>query len=277
MEVDHLGEAEKLLAAKLLTRELPLEAGVKLLYKPSGAVGSRDSAHGVFFVGGEQPGTDLAVKRFRSEWSAKNELSNLQEARHRGFRTLDVVGNSVYSLGDLGHALVTKKLARFQTMNQIGWQDHFVSDPEYKDKAELLQSMSRFAGKMHKAGIVHKDLQLKNIAQIPPGKFVLFDLEAAQFFDPQAEDRFTFEGACAEDLGDMVGSLVTHGYLHTSTNATFAQEVANNVIQPYLEANPSEAVLEQMDMILDNALVKREQVSRQNIVGAAAGLAVAHA
>jgi len=137
-----------------------------------------------------------------------------------------------------------------------------------------LRGIAHFTGQTHRQGIVAHDRQLKNFAQVPPNKFVLFDLERAEFFEP-GSDAPEFHGGCVADLNDLVGSLVAHGYLSTSTDKMFKDELAANVLTSYLEVNLSEHVLDAWDKIVDDAMLERSRNGFEVVGGALGHVAVA--
>lgn len=235
----------------------------------SGNLGSKDSAHDVFFVKAEPNGKkgddpSFACKRFRKPESAARELEAIEMAKARGFRTLEPADPAIHGVEGLGHVLVTRQLPRFTTLNQLGWQDSYAGDPGYEARlAAPLRSASKFVANMHRHGITHGDLQLKNIGQIPPGKFILFDLEGATFNDPQtAADDFEFQDRAVEDVATMVVSLVDRGYMWNSSDRMFAEEVTRNVFDPYLEvsASTNPEIVERFMTVIEEAQLERQQV-----------------
>jgi len=269
-ERDPLTPEEKAQAVKTLAPHIyPGKAGQSVVLQGA-SLGSKDSAHDVFFaINDQHPQGPVAIKRYRRPRNADHELNAIASAKERGFLTLQPVGEGVFPLGDLGYALVTERVPNFKTMNQVGWQNYYVGEKEYEGIAATLRNISGFVGTMHKAGIIHHDLQMKNIGQVPPNKFVLFDLENTQFYDPETAD-YVFHDWCAADLGDMVTSLVSHGYLSDTTDHLFTEELTNNVLGAYMEANPSDAVFDAWDGIVANAIHERHYGNRA-MVGSAMG------
>jgi hypothetical protein len=109
-------------------------------------------------------------------------------------------------------------------------------------------------------------LQLKNIGQIPPGRFVLFDLEGAEFVDPQTvPNDLDFQDKASADVQTLVISLVDRGYMWGSSDRMFAEEVTRNVFDPYLEVCSSEdpAMLDRFMGIIDEAQLERQMVHQK--------------
>lgn len=271
-ERDKLAPGEKDVVAAQLSKTLGALTGHRrLTVLTSGNLGSKDSAHDVFFVkpesDGKTEGPAFACKRFRKYENAERELAAIDEARVRGFRTLEPAKMPLHDVEGIGHILVTHQLSRFSTLNQLGWQDSYAGDVTYESRiASPLRSASRFVANMHRHGITHGDLQLKNIGQIPPGRFVLFDLEGAEFVDPRtASDSFDFQSKAAADVQTLVVSLVDRGYMWGSSDRMFAEEVTRNVFDPYLEVCTSEdpQVLDRFMDIIDEAQLERHTVHQK--------------
>lgn len=260
IEVAH----ELSIAMSAVTHRRPLEV------LPSGSLGSKDSAHDVFMVAtpendGKGPRQAFACKRFRRPENAQHELDGIHGAHDRGFQTLEPVGdNPIHTIPDIGHVLVTRRLSRFTTMNQLGLQDGYAGEPQYEEGiAGPLRSAASFVGHMHRKGITHGDLQLKNVGQVPPGKFVLFDLEGASFYDTQAPELPpTFTGEAIDDVGTLVNSMVDRGYMWSSSDRVFTQEVTSNVLDPYLRVSgvSDPEIADGMINILDSAVNRRSRV-----------------
>ncbi len=279
---DLLTPEEQQQAARLISREL-FPAGTKgsLEVTRTGAIGARDSGHGVFFVN-DQKGDAFAVKRFRGAEDAEAELSATARAAKLGFKTLDVVGG--YSLGELGTAVVTRRMPNLTTMNQIGWQDAQPGTEQYEEIAATLRSIGDFSGEMHARGMTHGDWQIKNVAVTlatgelsledfdrPPSQvFVAHDLEGATFAEDT--DPFIFEGYCAEDLQTLTKSLVERGFLRSATPRVFQEELTDNLFVPYWEQTGSDRVFDLWQtQILPEAFKVREQ-SGSSQVAAMAGM-----
>lgn len=246
-------------------------ANRKLELSPMGSLGGKDSAHDVFIVKASSSGartkdTAFACKRFRRHENAQRELMAISEAGARGFTTFEAIGHGIYDVDSVGHILVTRRLPRFTTMNQVGWQDHFAGQPEYGAKVvPSLRRIASFVGKMHRAGIIHGDLQLKNIGQVPPDESVLFDLEGATFFDPVEDGTppsSELVDRTSSDVATLVKSLVCRGYLWSSTDHTFQEEVTDHLLLPYLETAGmhDESVVDVFDQIIQDAIDLRPQV-----------------
>lgn len=231
----------------------------------SGSLGARDSAHDVFFAQDTKPQEGMpnavAIKRFRRQQAAVLEMENLAEARRRGFPTLEPAGEGIYDLGEMGTALVTKRIPRFTTMNQIGWQNHYVGQEGYGQLASALQNIGGFVGRLHAAGMVHQDLQVKNIAQGPTGDFIVFDAEGALFFDPTDNDpaeSVNYSGKCYEDIATLGISLVDKRFLAPVKKDIFEQEIADNLITPYLDNGGHPGVLDEYDRLMADIHARRE-------------------
>lgn len=269
---DALSLDEKQEVIGVLSQQLASQCGgIPLDLFVGGSLGTKDSAHDVFFARTVARGHDgkrqsFACKRFRRYENAEREINGLQQAHERGFKTLEVAGEGIYSVGDIGHVVLTKHMPRFTTMNQIGWQDYFVGHPTYDSQiVPALEGIAGFVADMHHAGIVHDDLQLKNIGKVPPADFVLFDLEGATFFDPvTTETPASFEhlGKATNDMSTMVNSLVGRGFLWNSTDEVFTSEITDHLMMPYLlSANMHDTgTIESFDKIIDFAQILRGQV-----------------
>ncbi|MDB5182074.1 MAG: Lipopolysaccharide kinase (Kdo/WaaP) family [Candidatus Saccharibacteria bacterium] len=271
-ERDKLAPGEKDIVAAQLSRTLgALTRRRRLSVLTSGNLGSKDSAHDVFFIKPDSDGKPgdptFACKRFRKYDNAARELDAIDMAKERGFRTLEPAKMPLHEVDGIGHILVTHQLPRFSTLNQVGWQDSYAGDVTYESRiAAPLRSASKFVANMHRHGITHGDMQLKNLGQIPPGRFVLFDLEGAQFVDPQAAaEDLDFQDRAIADVGTMVVSLVDRGYMWSSSDRMFAEEVTRNVFDPYLEvsANTNPEIVERFESILDEAKLERQHVHPQ--------------
>ncbi len=269
-DILYAGEKQRVIEA--LSADPSLTAGQTLKIHTAGTLGSKDSAHDVFFASTtprnyrDWPKV-FACKRFRRSDSAEGEMKALEEAKARGFKTLEPQGEGIYTVQGIGHILVTKHIPRFTTMNYIGWQDFSAGDEEYDRRiAAPLREIGEFVGKMHKAGIVHNDLLLKNIAQVPPNNFVLFDLEGTTFHEPiKADEPLPFDhlGNIEQDLITLTRSLVAKGFLWQSTDEVFKQEIKSNLYEPYLEASGiyDDSLFEKLDFsILEAGVELRPEV-----------------
>lgn len=239
---DVLQEYEKKLVAQHLASRLLGETSGRLLnYAPSDSLGNRDSAHDVFFIRTkEKPskgGQSFACKRFRRADNAERELFALQEVDRRGLPALTPAGKGVYSVEDIGYILVTASVPRLTTMNYLGWRDYYAGQPEYERRiAGPLRDIGTFVGNMHSRGVVHGDLQVKNVARDFKGDFMLFDLERAEFLDGDCEELWRV-GKCADDLDMLSRSLVSRGFLWDATDKNFSEELTRNLFEPYLAVN----------------------------------------
>lgn len=240
-ERDPLTLAEKQLVARGLTNQLAsITNGRQLALDEARALGAKDSAHDVFFIKSQKTEHNkrfnFAVKRFRRLASAEKEMEGMVEAKRRGFSSLEPVGQGIYPAGDIGHMLVTQHVPRFTTMNYLGWRNMYAGQEDYERRmAQPLRRIGAFAAKMHSAGILHGDFQLKNIAQGQNGEFLLFDLEDATFEPPEEINNFDFVSRAGDDVGVLISSMVKRGFLWDANDDLFEREVTNNLIYPYME------------------------------------------
>ncbi|HUC89718.1 MAG TPA: lipopolysaccharide kinase InaA family protein [Patescibacteria group bacterium] len=272
-KADLLSLAEKRQAVSLVSDEIYHGHGRKgMELIETGALGATDSAHDVFFARSESR-RDLpmpeavAIKRFRRHESAAKELANLREVQNRGLRTVEPVYEGIYQIGDMGDVLITAHIPRFTTMNQVGWHDHQAGQEGYQELASMLRAIGAFTGRMQGAGVIHNDWQLKNVGQVADGEFVVFDVEGARFFDPNSEDELEtveFSGNCLEDMSKLIGSLINNRFLATASPELFEQEIADNLIAPYLENGGHIGVLENYDELMANAATLRRQSPGMN-------------
>ena len=260
---DVLTEREKQSAVKMLGQQILSDRGKNTLsLSDTRSLGAGDSAHGVFFARAENGHESdipngVAIKRFRREESALQELDNIRTAAKLGFRTVEPVGNGVIDIGEMGTALVTSVIPRFTTMNQVGWQDYIVGQPGYERLTEVLSAVGGFAGSIHEKGMVHNDLQIKNVGQVPTGEFIVFDVEGSRFHAPQHDDSsegLVFAEGCYSDMSKLVSSLIERRYLASATDATFEKEIADVLLTPYLENGGNPYVLDNYDRLMGDAL-----------------------
>lgn len=240
----------------------------------SASFGAIDSAHGVFFARHESPTPGmpeaLAIKRFRRQESAERELESLYEAQRRGFKTVEPVGDGLVSLGDAGTALVTARIPRFTTMNHVGWQDAQLGDPSYDEAAGTLSQMAAFAGKLHGAGMVHNDMQVKNFGQNSAGEFIVFDVEGMKFYDPTGPDTgegSEFAGGCLEDLKKMTSSLLARGFLAGVQPRLVEEEIANQILAPYFDNGGHPSVMDQYDNFVADVMQSHANAAPMNTTG----------
>jgi hypothetical protein len=225
------------------------------------------SGHDVFFGGDADQATQVAVKCYTGPKGANRELENLREAERRGFTIIEPFGNGVYDIDGSRTALVTKFVPRLVTMdNEWGRLAG--------EESLVLQYMGVFAGKMHKNGIIHGDLQPKNIGQVFKhelrsfdenhsrfvwGEPVLFDLEGdTKFYDPNDQfDTKEYERACREDLINLIKYLAAPEFMDAAHNQNFEDEITGNLLASYIASGGTEFVLDQFDWILHEALYRQ--------------------
>ncbi len=272
---DILTSEEKAQAVKMIGAAIYAGHGKNgLRLVETGSVGAGDSAHDVFFANAD-PARDMAIaptvaiKRFRRAESAQAELDNLAEINRRGLRTVTPTGQGLYDLGSLGTALVTDFVPQFTTMNRIGWGDFVVGHPGYDNLAKTLEEVGAFAGQLHAAGVVHNDLQIKNVGRAPliiPGQParitpVVFDVEGAKFFDPTADpdsqEGVQFAGSCLDEMNKLVGSLVGRRFLAGSHDRLFEQEISSHLLEPYFDNGGNPELLERYDAVMGDAIELR--------------------
>ena len=204
--------------------------------------------------------SSFACKRFRRKEKAERELGAIREASNRGFNTLSPAGEGVYDVRGVGSVLVTRTLPRMTTMNQIGWADSFPGQDEYDRRVgDPLERISTFVGEMHRSGIYHGDLQIKNIATDSRGRFLLFDLEDAEFIDDR-DDPIVVDKSI-KDLNMLVCSLVKRGFLWDASDDVFIEEIEAKVAEPYLMANEniSPDFIDKFDIVIQDALLERAE------------------
>lgn len=266
---DSLTIVEKRVAVKSVAERLyPPRLQGDLVLSLVDALGTTDSGHDVFFARSSNPNLPnhlpgaIAIKRFRSPEAASRELSNLRAVEARGFRTVQPAGEGVYPLrNELGTALVTEKLPHLTTMNHVGWQDAQVGEPSYEPLARTLRSVGAFAGQLHGAGIAHGDFQIKNVGQVPPKEFVVFDVEKADFLSsaPTAEERHTFSGKCYEDMRKLTLSLIERRFLEGALPSVLERELTDHLIMPYLENGGDDSIMDLYDELMSEVGAVRDK------------------
>jgi hypothetical protein len=255
-ERDPLTEAEKESATHALSQILfSHTGGRKIELDTTRALGAKDSAHDVFFVQTPVRDTDgkraiFACKRFRDFEGAGREIDGMIEAQKRGFITPQQTQGGMFSIPDIGFVVVTDYIPRFTTMNYLGWRDHYAGQPNYERKlAKPLQAMGKYVGEMHSAGIIHGDLQAKNIARNGQGEFVLFDTEGTTFSSIDQMDDVDYISHAGKDLTVLIGSLVNRGYLWNSTDSIFESEIQANLLDPYMTAVADKGTISNASLI----------------------------
>lgn len=269
-ERDPLTLSEKQLAANVLSSQMSMSdrGGRPLVLDATRSLGAKDSAHDVFFVRSDKKNAkgkrlSFAVKRFRRLANAQHEVNAFELSRQRGFDTLTPVGAAIYPVNPIGHLLVTENVPRFTTMNYLGWRNSYAGQGDYERRISApLQQIGMFAAQMHSRGILHGDLQLKNIAQGQRGNFLLFDLEDASFSSPAEINDFDYVSRVGEDIKVLICSLVDRGFLWNSTDELFVKEVTNNLLDSYL-ANTAISRPELVDyasLAFDESIVRRARL-----------------
>ncbi len=232
-------------------KERTIDALAKAIGRPlklsrAGEIGASDSGHGVFFAldtkrddqGNYQ---SYAIKRFGNSGKAREEIDILDEAAKRGLRTLQTVLDEPLEVsGVSGASVVTLRIPSLGTMNSIPWSEYYVGQSSYEsDIVPVMNSIGRYIGRLHAMGMHHGDMQLKNIATIPSGDFVTFDLENA-YFHPDKENalqQVDFQDDCMKDITTVIKSFIENGFLNSSSDELFWQEIQENLLLPYMESN----------------------------------------
>lgn len=261
---DLLSSKEKQRVVRQLNEELVFETvGEKLFLHEERSIGNNDSAHDVFFVETRPDAkrwySSYACKRFKRREKAERELEAMREASDRGFTTLVPAGEGIFDVRDVGSVLVTRTKPRITTMNHIGWADTFPGQEDYEKKiGEPLERIAAFVGEMHQKGIHHGDLQLKNVAVDARNRFLLFDLEDAEFFD-DSNDFIAIE-KFVDDFKKLVDSLVDRGFLWDTSDDVFMDEVDSRIVEPYLSTNDAApaVIIDRFHDITQDALVRRQ-------------------
>lgn len=233
-------------------KERTIDALAKAIGRPlklsrAGEIGASDSGHGVFFAldtkrddqGNYQ---SYAIKRFGNSGKAREEIDILDEAAKRGLRTLQTVLDEPLEVsGVSGVSVVTLRIPSLGTMNSIPWSEYYAGQSSYEsDIVPVIKSIGRYIGMLHAImGMHHGDMQLKNIATIPSGDFVTFDLENA-YFHPDKENALQqtgFQNDCMKDINTVIKSFIENGFLNSSSDELFWQEIQENLLLPYMESN----------------------------------------
>ena len=127
-----------------------------------------------------------------------------------------------------------------------------------------LQFMGLYAGLLHGRGIIHNDLQPKNIGQhfsydfmqvsglkqetgVTWGQPVLFDLENMERTEPHSPDgvkRAAHERACEEEVANLLQKLVTEGFMKPKDVDNFEEMVLQNFMAAYVYAGGTESILD---------------------------------
>jgi hypothetical protein len=272
---DLVTRAEKAAVASHISDMLGFSAqGISLDVQQMRSVAAKDSAHDVFqllasdMLPDETTRQALACKRYRKIENAEKERDALVEAKRRGFNTPEPVGQGIYIMEGIGSILVTEYIPRFNSMNHIGWRDYYAGQDDYeRTLVPTLHSIGAFAGKLHGAGITHHDFQLKNIAQVPPRKFICFDLEGSSFFEPLVpgeEAPYEHSDRMLDDMRTLTRSLVEKGFLWSASDARFRDETVDHLYMPYLTETGliTDNFVEGLDRITDDAIALRHNVHR---------------
>ena len=239
-ELDKPTEVEKVLTVDALAKAI----GRPLELSHAGEIGASDSGHGVFFALDAQDNTQsYAIKRFGNSQKAQREIDLLHEAANRGLKTLQTVLDKPLAVSNVrGVDVVTRRIPSLGTMNSIAWYDYYAGQPSYEsDIVPVMESIGRYIGNLHANGMHHGDMQLKNIATIPSGEFVTFDLENAYFHTDKenALQQVDFQDDCMKDVTTVIESFARSGFMASSSDDIFWQEIQENLLQPYIEESDS--------------------------------------
>lgn len=235
-------ELEKALTIDALAKAI----GRRLELSRAGEIGASDSGHGVFFALDTQRDAQgnhqsYAIKRYGNPEKAEKEINMLHEAAKRGLRTLQtVLDEPLLVPGVKGVNVVTWRVPSLGTMNSIPWSEYYAGQSSYKlNIVPVMNSIGRYIGRLHAMGMHHGDMQLKNIATGPDGDFVTFDLENA-YFHPDKENALQqtrFQDACMKDINTVIKSFIENGFLNSSSDKIFWDEIRKNLLGPYIEVN----------------------------------------
>lgn len=217
--------------------------GRRLELSSAGEIGASDSGHGVFFALDTQDNNQsYAIKRYGNPEKAEKEIDMLHKAAKRGLRTLQtVLDESLAVPGVSGVSVVTLRIPSLGTMNSIPWSEYYGGQSSYESNiVPVIKSIGRYIGMLHAImGMHHGDMQLKNIATIPDGDFVTFDLENA-YFHPDKENALQqtgFQDDCMKDIKTVIKSFIQNGFLNSSSDKIFWDEILKNLLGPYIEVN----------------------------------------
>ena len=241
-ELDKPTGEEKALTIDALAKAI----GRRLELSSAGEIGASDRGHGVFFALDTQRDDQgnyqsYAIKRYGNPEKAEKEINMLHKAAKRGLRTLQTVLDEPLAVpGVIGASVVTLRIPSLGTMNSIPWSEYYAGQSSYKlDIVPVMNSIGRYIGRLHAMGMHHGDMQLKNIATIPDGDFVTFDLENAYFHPDKgnALRQTRFQNDCMKDITTVITSFIQNGLLDSSSDNLFWQEIQENLLLPYIELN----------------------------------------
>ena len=220
--------------------------GRRLKLSRAGEIGASDSGHGVFFALDTQRDDQgnyqsYAIKRYGNSEKAEKEINMLHKAAKRGLRTLQTVLDEPLAVpGVSGVSVVTLRIPSLGTMNSIPWSEYYAGQSSYEsDIVPVINSIGRYIGMLHAMGMHHGDMQLKNIATLPSGEPVTFDLENA-YFHPDKENPLQqtgFQDDCMKDIKTVIKSFIENGFLDSSSDNLFWQQIQENLLLPYMELN----------------------------------------
>ena len=239
-ELDKPTEVERVLTVDALAKAI----GRPLELSHAGEIGASDSGHGVFFALDTQ-GNDqsYAIKRYGNPKKAEKEINMLHKAAKRGLRTLQtVLDEPLLVPGVKGVNVVTWRVPSLGTMNSVPWSEYYSGQPSYEsDIVPIMQSIGKYIGGLHRKGMHHGDMQLKNIGTVPSGEFVTFDLENAYFHTDKenALQQVDFQDDCMKDVTTVIESFARSGFMASSSDDIFWQEIQENLLQPYIEESDS--------------------------------------
>lgn len=183
-----------------------------------------------------------AIKRYGNPEKAEKEIDMLHKAAKRGLRTLQTVLDEPLAVpGVSGVSVVTLRIPSLGTMNSIPWSEYYGGQSSYESNiVPVINSIGRYIGMLHAImGMHHGDMQLKNIATIPDGDFVTFDLENA-YFHPDKENALQqtgFQDDCMKDIKTVIKSFIQNGFLNSSSDKIFWDEIQKNLLGSYIEVN----------------------------------------
>lgn len=221
--------------------------GRRLELSSAGEIGASDSGHGVFFALDTQRDDQgnyqsYAIKRYGNPEKAEKEIDMLHKAAKRGLRTLQTVLDEPLAVpGVSGVSVVTLRIPSLGTMNSIPWSEYYAGQSSYEsDIVPVIKSIGRYIGMLHAImGMHHGDMQLKNIATLPSGEPVTFDLENA-YFHPDKENALQqtgFQEDCMKDINTVIKSFIENGFLNSSSDKIFWDEIQKNLLGSYIEVN----------------------------------------
>lgn len=191
------------------------------------------------------------------------EFSMLRAVETMGFRTVEPIAIATEPNSDTRY-LVTEYMPNLHVYTELAWRDGYLgSELHTNTLIPALRDAASFFYDIHSAGITHGDAQLKNIARLKSGEFVLVDLENAQAHGEKGEQWLN---AVADDFKSLISSLWHLGYLQLSSAETFSKELSDHVYDVYVqrmeEDGVDDVVLEQVTEAFDAAIRHAQQIQR---------------